>query len=171
MKKTKKWFVVIGVVLVIVVFFLSCDNGAGLPQMTAEDEANLEAATEIAFGEIAESEIPPVGITFGEDEDSMWVTFTDYENPSYPGITVNGTVTMTISLPDENTMVITMSGTLTFTGTGAPVQTLTFNVTITLTDIQSVEPTATFSGHIEMDGTKFDASTFTMEDIPIDVGP
>ena len=167
MRKKWNWFVLFGVVLTFFLVFSSCTTES-FEQLTEEDMATLQAAMGVGFGELMElgEEDPlPSGITSEATEGFMTLTFTNYTNPSYPGITVNGSLTMSIS-GDENTFIITLTGNLTFTGTGAPVNTLGFNITITTTDPFGT-PTVTISGYIAMDGTKYDASTLTGDDIPL----
>ena len=161
MRKLK--LVIIGVLVVMTalfVVFIGCENGA--PDPTQEDLDKLDAAMAIVFGEVFGDELPEgVEMTgddpFAEGGGTGTITFTDYESSYYPGIIVNGSVTMSSEQTGEYTGTITITGTLTFSGASAPVESVGFNLTITI-DMSSGDPEITISGTFSIDGEDFNAA-------------
>jgi hypothetical protein len=158
MRKLK--LVIIGVLVLMTalfVVFIGCENGA--PDPTQEDLDKLGGAMAIALGDIEFGYDEP-GVAFTGDPYSSeggTVTFTDYENSSYSGILVNGSMNMKISGSGDTFSVI-LSGTLTFSGSGAPVQSIGFNMTITVDISDPYNPVITVSGTFSIDGEEFNAS-------------
>jgi hypothetical protein len=151
---------IIGVLVVftaLFVVFIGCENGA--PDPTQEDLNKLGAAMGIALGDINFG-YDETGVAFTGDPYSSeggTVTFTDYENPFYSGIIVNGTLNIKMSV-SGNTFSATASGSLTFTGAGAPVGSVGFNFTINIDFTDPYNPVITVSGTFSIDGTEFNAS-------------
>ena len=160
MRKLK--LVIIGALVMLTalfVVFIGCENAA--PDPTQEDLDKLGAAMGIAFGELEDFESPPSGVTVSGDPyydpNGGTITFTDYENSTYSGIIVNGSLNLKISASGD-IITATITGTLTFTGTGAPAGTVSFDMTITIDVSDYYNPVVTASGTFSIDGEEFNAS-------------
>ena len=162
MRKVWKLFAVV-VVMISIVFVLSCDNMAGLSE---EDLENLEMVLGVAFYnyDAATEEWPTRGIT-GETADGFTVTWTDYV---YETITVNGSLVITMSPETLTTGIATVVGTLTFTGTGLPIETLKLDIIVSYDLGDMINPASmsfVVSGTVTIDGTEHDASGLTNQDV------
>jgi hypothetical protein len=171
MKKTKKWLVVVGVIVVTLALFLSCDNGGGASQPSQGDIDNLGIAMGSAFEPITVtgdeetlsliSTDGSVTITPGgtPQAPTFTITWNNYTDPA-TNVTINGTMTLSLS-GDSSTLTVTMVGTLTVGN--APITTVAFNVTITV-DLTATTDGTTISGTITIDGSEFDAAGFGIEE-------
>lgn len=161
MRKAWKLFTVV-VVMISIVFVLSCDNMAGLSE---EDLENLEMVLGAAFYnyDAAIEEWPTRGIT-GMTADGFTVTWTDYV---YGTITVNGSLVITMSPETLTTGTAMVVGTLTFTGTGLPIETLKLDITVSydLADMDPANMSFVVSGTVTIDGTEHDAAGLTNQDV------
>ncbi len=163
MKKTTRWLVVMGVIIITLALFLSCDNG-GLEEPTNEDLAKFGAAMGPVFGGIDDLCSLPAGIEIDPElcpepatpPTQITITFTNYTDP-VSNITVTGFFAISDFAIDETTSEIsmTMSGNLSFSG--ADVSSIDFRVTIVIGQDISL------SGRITIDGTTFDASAFAID--------
>ena len=157
MKPIKLVLISVAVLLLSLVFILSCDTTKA-EDPTEEDIQKLGAAMDIAFSSWDEGE-PPPGITLTGDPDTpggVTITFTNYTNA---GVTVNGSLTMSMT-STATSVTMNISGTLNFTGAGAPAGSVGFNVTISI-DMSDPDPNnwvISISGTFSIDGTTFNAT-------------
>ena len=153
MKPIKLVLISVAVLLLSLVFILSCDTTKA-EDPTEEDIQKLGAAMAVAIGDLTFGVDEP-GVTFtSESEEEGSVIFSGYTNN---GITINGMLTMRIS-GSGDTASFAISGTLNFTGPSAPVESLAFNFTISINASDPQNPVITVSGTFSIDGTVFNAS-------------
>jgi hypothetical protein len=178
MRKTIKLFLIGFIVVSLFVFVLGCNNEEKAATPSQETVANFQDMMNAVFESEAmyyvDIEDPSYGesgsgsgytVTFDGDQSSgtFTIVFTDYQDYYYD-ITINGTITLAYSY-SETTGTITIDGTLTFTGTDATVGSIGFNkVTVTVTGLDTQEPTVSVSGTATVDGVKYDASAFGLQD-------
>jgi hypothetical protein len=154
MRKKWKGIIIVCFVLAVMGSFISCSTEE-LAQATDQDIANLGTAMGAAFTGL-DYEIPPSGISveFDDPQNPSVITIT-WTNYDAGGIIINGSLVMSISTTSE-TLSVYMVGTLTFSGL-APVTSVALNMTATI-DLVTFD--LTLFGHITIDDTKFDASSF-----------
>lgn len=180
MKKAKKKVFIFILVVSAFLFILGCDNAEKAATPSQQTVANFQAMFDSISGSNAmywvDLEPSAIGepftesgsgytVTFVGDQSSgtYTVVFTNYEDYYYD-ITINGTITMAYSFSGTSGS-ITINGTLTFTGTDATVSTIAFaDVAVSVTGLDTSSPTVTVSGTITVDGVKYDASAFGLED-------
>ncbi len=177
MKKAKKGVLVFFIAVAVFLFVFGCDNAekAATPsQQTVDNFGEMMGAVfSSEVMEYADPTDPIPGtypgsgctVTVAGDQSSGTITvvFTNYEDYYYD-ITINGTMTITYSYSGTSGT-FTISGALTFTGTDASVSTVSFDVTLSATNMDTSESTVTVSGTITVDGVKYVASAFGLEDV------
>ena len=150
-------FVVAALLIPAYVFASSCEGEEGVDP-TAED---IEQFTEIMMfvGGIMDEvdfEDPPPCMVVSEDmTDTSIILSVTFNNCVFEGITIDGTITITITPTGEYSGTITYTGSLTMSGPGAPCSSVSFNMTMTFT-----ETSFSASGTVTIDGTTFKASGF-----------
>lgn len=157
-------FIVAIFLIPAMVFASSCDSGAADP--TEEDLQQFADIME-AVGMVMEGDPENVEFSETDPEDPEGGTIT-FNNASYGGVTINGSLNMKITVDYSGTYPIVTfvyKGSLTFSGENAPAETFEMDMTMVVDfNAASFEEALSGSGTITIDGQAFNVAAF-LEDI------
>jgi len=192
----KKSATLLILLILTIAILISCEDGANSSISLAEAEAGVsEMSNEIdkAFA-VTELDSKPAGYSESTSSSGDYATMTyTFNSVSYNGNTINGTMEMTMDVVNNDDMSmtfditvnsITVDGSLDFvssapdastevqdiTGSfsisGGSISSVSYDLTVTTTTDSSNNETTDVTGTITVDGTTFDASEFSQENLP-----
>jgi hypothetical protein len=151
-------FVVVALLIPAYMFAASCESEEGKDPTAADVEQFVDIMMFFSGTmEGIDPENPPACVDMSEESTATTMTMSvTFNNCVFDGITVDGTMTMTITQTGPESGTIEYSGSLTMSGTGAPCSSVSFDMTMTIDGASY-----SVSGTVTIDGETFKASGFT----------